>query len=146
MTGPLRTYTELSRLDTFEDRYDYLRIGASVGVETFGYDRYLNQQFYHSVEWRRAREKVILRDQACDLGMLDREIFDKILVHHMNPMSREDILTGNETLCDPEFLIRRYTLSRKSLRRKNKCACNTSVLLEVQDAPYFRKAYRRKRF
>ena len=105
MTGPLRTYTELSRLETFEDRYDYLRIGASVGVETFGYDRYLNQQFYHSAEWRRAREKVILRDQACDLGMLDREIFDKILVHHMNPMSREDILTGNETLCDPEFLI-----------------------------------------
>lgn len=105
MTGPLRTFSELSRLDTFEDRYDYLRIGASVGVETFGYDRYLNQQFYHSVEWRRAREKVILRDQACDLGMLDREIFDKILVHHMNPMSREDILAGDETLCDPEFLI-----------------------------------------
>ena len=105
MTGPLRTFSELSRLDTFEDRYDYLRIGASVGVETFGYDRYLNQQFYHSVEWRRAREKVIIRDQACDLGMLDREIFDKILVHHMNPMSREDILAGNETLCDPEFLI-----------------------------------------
>lgn len=101
----IRTYSELITLPTFEERYRYLRLGGRVGEETFGFDRYLNQIFYRSEEWRAIRDEVIIRDAGCDLGMPDREIFGKILVHHMNPIRQEDILRRSKFLLDPEYLI-----------------------------------------
>lgn len=101
-----KTYSELIRLSTFEDRFRYLMIRGSVGKDTFGADRYFNQKFYKSGEWRRIRDQVITRDLGCDLGIKDREIFGPIIVHHMNPFLMED-LTGDNAmdLLDPEYLI-----------------------------------------
>lgn len=102
----IRTYTELSKLQTFEERYEYLKIGGSVGEETFGFDRYLNQMFYKSKEWIAVRNFVIARDNGCDLGIPGREIVgNKILVHHINPITKEDILNNSEFLLNPEYLI-----------------------------------------
>lgn len=101
----IRTYSELITLPTFEERYRYLRLGGRVGEETFGFDRYLNQLLYKSDKWLRVRDKVILRDNGCDLGIEGREIRGKILVHHMNPITVEDIVLGREEVFDPEFLI-----------------------------------------
>lgn len=106
MNGVIRTYSELITLPTFEERYRYLRLGGRVGEETFGVDRYLNQVFYQrDMEWKSVRDFVIIRDGGCDLGMPDREIFGKILVHHMNPITQEDILRRSKFLLDPEYLI-----------------------------------------
>lgn len=101
----IRTYSELITLPTFEERYEYLRLGGIVGEETFGFDRYLNQSFYKSKEWLAIRDKVIIRDNGCDLAMEDREIHGRILIHHMNPITKEDILNRSEFLLDPEYLI-----------------------------------------
>ena len=101
----IRTYSELITLPTFEERYRYLRLGGKVGEETFGFDRYINQTFYRSQEWRSIRDYVITRDNGCDLGIEDREIAGRILIHHMNPISVEDILHRSEYLLDPEYLI-----------------------------------------
>lgn len=101
----IRTYSELIRLHTFEERYRYLRLGGAVGKETFGFDRYLNQQFYHTDEWKSIRNYVIIRDNGCDLGIEGREIQDRILVHHMNPITKDDILERSEILLNPEYLI-----------------------------------------
>ena len=101
----IKTYSELITLPTFEDRYEYLRLGGKVGEETFGFDRYLNQVFYKSDEWRAIRDYVIIRDNGCDLAMIDREIHGRILVHHMNPISAEDIARRSKYLLDPEYLI-----------------------------------------
>jgi hypothetical protein len=100
-----RTYSELERLPTFEERYDYLRLGGSVGVSTFGFDRYINQDFYRSRDWKLTRDYVIIRDNGCDLGISGYEIHDSILVHHMNPMSADDVIHGEEWILNPEFLI-----------------------------------------
>lgn len=97
--------TELFRLRTFEDRYEYLKLGGNVGASTFGFDRYLNQRFYRSPEWLSARNEVILRDNACDLGIDDREIYSDILVHHMNPICPEDLEDYNPDILNPEYLI-----------------------------------------
>jgi hypothetical protein len=101
----IKTYSELSRIDNFRDRFAYLRLGGAVGAETFGFDRYLNQEFYRSVLWKRARTHVIARDYGCDLGFDGHEIFDKVYVHHMNPMSPDDIKHSNVDILDPEYLI-----------------------------------------
>lgn len=101
----IRNYTELERLRSFEERFEYLKLKGSVGRETFGYDRYLNQRFYTSTQWRNVRQFVIARDNASDLGISGFEIYDQILIHHMNPISPEDILQGNEDTLNPEFLI-----------------------------------------
>lgn len=102
----MRTYTELMRRDTFEERYRYLRLYGRVGVETFGMDRWLNQNFYSKdEEWLEVRRFVIIRDNGCDLAMSDRPIESRILVHHMNPITREDILRRTKYLLDPEYLI-----------------------------------------
>ena len=102
----IRTYSELMKLPTFEERYEYLKIGGAVGEETFGFDRYLNQVFYKSEEWKSVRNYVITRDKGCDLGVEDREIVgDRILVHHMNPITKEDILKRSDILLNPEYLI-----------------------------------------
>lgn len=101
-----RTYSELKQLETFEERYEYLKLGGKVGEDTFGFDRYLNQIFYKSKEWESIRNEVILRDNGCDLGIPDREIRgDRILVHHMNPITKEDILNRSDILLNPEYLI-----------------------------------------
>ena len=101
----IRIYSELITLPTFEERYRYLKIGGTVGEETFGFDRYLNQSFYKTKEWLRIRDHVIIRDQGCDLAMIDREIRGKILIHHMNPITKEDIVRRTKYLLDPEYLI-----------------------------------------
>lgn len=101
----IRTYSEIITLPTFKERYEYLRLDGTVGEETFGFDRYLNQMFYKDPEWLSVRDFVILRDNGCDLGILDREIVGRIYVHHMNPITVEDIVNRSKYLLDPEYLI-----------------------------------------
>lgn len=100
-----RTYSELRRLDTFEERYRYLQLRGQVGGSTFGFDRYINQRFYTSRQWRQVRDVVIARDEGLDLGIPGYEIFDKIIIHHMNPMTAEDIEHGDDDILNPEYLI-----------------------------------------
>lgn len=101
----IRTYSDLSRLETFEERYRYLSLQGNVGEATFGFDRYINQQFYRSTEWRRLRYHVIARDNGCDLGVEGRDIHARLIIHHMNPMTFSDIAQSDSSILDPEFLI-----------------------------------------
>ena len=101
----IRTYSELRRLTDFEERYKYLALRGSVGRSTFGFDRYINQQFYTSTQWRQIRHHVIARDLGCDLGVEGYEIHDRIYIHHMNPMTVDDIVHGEDSILNPEFLI-----------------------------------------
>lgn len=106
MMKNIRTYSELILLPTFEERYEYLKLDGVVGEETFGFDRYLNQTFYQrDIEWKKARDFVIIRDSGCDLGIEGREIRGKIIVHHMNPITKYDLLNRTKFLLDPEYLI-----------------------------------------
>lgn len=101
-----KTYKELKKLKTFEERFDYLKLNGIVGQETFGFDRFLNQEFFHSNEWRRLRRQIIIRDEGCDLGILDREIQGCVYVHHMNPIRPEHFETVDlEVLLNPDNLI-----------------------------------------
>lgn len=100
-----RTYRELKRLKTFEGRFNYLKLKGMVGEATFGWDRYLNQQLYHSSEWRTLRDEIIIRDDGCDLGISGYEIHDIVVVHHMNPLTLEDIENGSFRVFDPDQLI-----------------------------------------
>lgn len=106
-----RTYYDLRRLRTFEDRFIYLKLDGSVGRSTFGFDRWLNQRFYNSPEWQSVRRQVILRDDGCDLGIPGYEIHTGLYIHHMNPITQDDILHGEDHILDPEFLI---TVSMKT--------------------------------
>jgi hypothetical protein len=101
----LKSYRELRTLRTFEERFEYLKIGGVVGRETFGFERYLNQAFYNSNEWKPCRRDIIIRDKGCDLAIPDREIFDRIIVHHINPITAEDIELGRDCILDPDNLI-----------------------------------------
>lgn len=101
----MRTYTELIQLPTFKERYEYLRLGGYVGKDTFGFDRYLNQRFYHSAEWKRIRRDVIIRDEGRDLAMPGYEIQNGIYIHHMNPIGQKDVQEATEFLLNPEYLI-----------------------------------------
>lgn len=101
----IRSYSELSRFNTFEDRFEYLKLGGGIGRATFGFDRYINQQFYSSMEWQDARQHVIVRDEGCDLGVVGYEIHTELLIHHMNPINVDDILHREAWILDPEFLI-----------------------------------------
>jgi len=105
MNQMIRTYSELSRLKTFDERFEYLKLDGKVAQPTFGFERYLNQLFYTSAPWREARDKVIIRDNGCDLGLDGYEIFGRIYVHHMNPITAEDIRLRRPWILDPEFLI-----------------------------------------
>lgn len=105
MRSFIRTYEELITFPTFEERYDYLRLVGKVGEETFGYDRYMNQMFYRSKEWKRIRDVVILRDNGCDLGVEGYDICERAMIHHMNPISVDDIKHSSQFLMDPRFLI-----------------------------------------
>lgn len=100
-----RSYSELIRFETFDERFEYLKLGGGVGRSTFGFDRYINQNFYTSQEWENVRRHVIIRDGGCDLGVVGYEIHQNPLIHHMNPMSVEDILQHEAWILDPEFLI-----------------------------------------
>lgn len=100
-----RSYSELRHLESFEDRFEYLKLGGSVGISTFGFDRWINQLFYRSKEWKSIRHHVILRDNGCDLGVLGYEIHRDLLVHHINPLSIKDIEERKEWILDPNFLI-----------------------------------------
>lgn len=100
-----RTFSELKLRKTFEERFDYLKLTGFVGVRSFGFDRYINQGFYKSREWLRVRDQVIIRDQGCDLGIIGYEISAKILIHHINPITLDDLESGNSEILDPEFLI-----------------------------------------
>lgn len=101
----IRSYSELCTLNTFEDRYKYLQLSGAVGKDTFGFDRYLNQIFYRSQEWKSVRDKVIIRDDGCDLGVKGHEIHGRIYIHHMNPIMLKDIEQRTDLLLNPEYLI-----------------------------------------
>lgn len=105
LTMTIKTYSELAKLKTFKERFEYLKLGGIVGEETFGFDRYLNQMFYKTNEWKSVRDKVIVRDNGCDLGLEGYDIYGRILIHHMNPINLEDIAKRNPDILDPEFLI-----------------------------------------
>lgn len=104
-TSKIRSYSELRRIRDFGDRYKYLALRGTVGEMTFGFDRYMNQQFYTSREWRSVRNEVIVRDNGCDLGIEGYEIYKGLYIHHMNPMSVNDIKHGNPDILEPEYLI-----------------------------------------
>lgn len=101
----VRTYSELIGLETIEERYRYLALRGVVGKTTFGFDRYINQAFYTSSEWRRIRHQIIVRDNGCDLGIEDYEIHGDLVIHHLNPMAPFDIANGASSILDPEYLI-----------------------------------------
>jgi hypothetical protein len=101
----LKTYKELKHLKTFKDRFNYLKLNGVVGESTFGFDRNINQSFYHSKLWKDVRDYVIVRDYGCDLGVEGYEIYSKLLIHHMNPIQVSDIINSEDWILDPEFLI-----------------------------------------
>lgn len=111
----MKTYSELIRLPTFKERFDYLKLDGKVGEDTFGFDRYFNQAMYHSPEWRDIRRKVLVRDEGCDLAIPDREIYGKAIVHHMNPISLKDIEEHNPDIFDPEYLITTSKLTHDAI-------------------------------
>lgn len=101
-----KTYSELILLDSFSERFEYLKLCGAVGAETFGYNRYLNQTLYRSEEWKRFRRKIIIRDNACDLALEDRPIFEnRIIIHHINPLTKEQILNRDPVIFDPNNVI-----------------------------------------
>lgn len=118
-TRIIRKYSELKRLKTFEERFEYLNLLGKVGHNIWGSERYINQSFYKSKAWKEVRHKVIVRDEACDLGVSDREIYDKLIVHHMTPLTLEDIETGSPYLLDPEYLICTQLVTHNALHYGN---------------------------
>lgn len=101
----IRTYSELIMIPTFEERFEYLQLKGSVGKDTFGYDRYLNQVLYRSPEWKRLRNQIIIRDGGCDLACDGYDIYDKVLIHHLNPITVEDVLARSRKVFDPDNLV-----------------------------------------
>ena len=101
----IKTYSELITIPTFEERFEYLQLKGSVGKDTFGYDRYLNQVLYRSPEWKRLRNQIIIRDGGCDLACDGYDIYDKVLIHHLNPITVEDVLTRSRKVFDPDNLV-----------------------------------------
>lgn len=123
----IRSYSELVQLCTYEERFRYLSLEGVVGGDTFGFDRYLNQQFYRSAEWKRARDIVISRDRGCDLGIPGREIQGKILVHHMNPLTVADIQGGGEFMLDPEYLVCVSHETHNAIHYGDKSVCRADI-------------------
>lgn len=104
-TTTIRTYSELIKLPTFEERFNYLKMGGAVGADTFGFDRIFNQRFYSSKEWKSLRDQIIIRDNGCDLGVEGYEIYGQVIVHHLNPITLKDIEDASDFLLNPEYLI-----------------------------------------
>lgn len=111
----IKMYSELITIPTFEERFKYLRLDGSVGEQTFGFDRYINQVFYQSYEWKKVRDAVIIRDNGCDLGVEGHDIRGKILIHHMNPITVRDIETCSDFLLNPEYLISTMHLTHNAI-------------------------------
>lgn len=105
MRTTTRTYSDLRQISSFTERFEYLSLRATVGEVTFGFDRYINQEFYRSREWKLARRDVIARDLGCDLGVAGYDIFDRVYIHHMNPMTAHELIDGDPSVLDPEYLI-----------------------------------------
>ena len=126
-----RRYSELMRLHTFKERYDYLRLGGIVGTSTFGFDRYINQDFYRSREWRSVRDQTIVRDNGCDLGIDGYEIHGNLLVHHMNPMTADDVVYGEEWIVNPEFLITTTNETHNAIHYGNQSLLKTPFVPRV---------------
>lgn len=115
-TKTIRTYTELSKLKTFDERFKYLQLKGHIGVDTFGFDRYMNQTFYRSRDWKRIRDWIILRDNGCDLGIEGRDVYGRnIVIHHMNPIAPEDILDRTDYLLNPDYLITTSRLTHNAI-------------------------------
>ena len=130
----IKTYSELLKLKTFKERYEYLKLDNTVGEETFGFDRYINQMFYKSDEWKRVRNYVITRDNGCDLGIPDRKIIDSvILVHHMNPITKEDIINKNEILLDPEYLITTIKPTHNAIHYGDESLLNDDLVIRSKN-------------
>ena len=111
----IRTYSELMNLDTFAERFRYLSLHGQVGEATFGFDRYMNQKFYTSTQWRHVRQQVIARDLGCDLGFPGYEIYNRPTIHHLNPMTVANLVDGDEIVLDPEFLITTTLLTHNAI-------------------------------
>ena len=126
----MRTYSELCKLKTFEERFRYLKLGGHIGVETFGFDRYLNQVFYASPEWRNLRNRIIARDNGGDMGLLDFPINGRILVHHMNPICVDDIVDRNSDILNPEYLISVGHDTHNAIHYGDESLLRTKVLVE----------------
>ena len=136
-----RNYEDLIRLKTFEERFDYLKLDGSAGVATFGFDRYLNQMFYKSREWRAIRDYVIVRDNGCDLGMEDHEINSGVIIHHMNPISKKDITDRSEFLLEPEYLITTILSTHNAIHYGDETLLNNRMLIQrsINDTCPWRK-------
>ncbi len=115
----IRTYSELITIPTFEERFEYLKLNGQVGIDTFGFDRYLNQKFYTSKEWRSVRDYVIVRDNGTDLGIDDLEIYGPITIHHINPITVDDLINRRDYCLDPEFLICVSDSTHKAIHYSN---------------------------
>lgn len=126
-----RTYTELSRLSSFEERFRYLKLHGKVGVDTFGFDRIFNQMFYHSGEWKKIKDRIIARDLGRDLGVEGYEIeYEPILIHHMNPITIDDIRNSTEYLLDPEYLICTTSATHRAIHYGTEDFLRQKVLVE----------------
>lgn len=119
----------MMKFDNFMDRFRYLKLSGKVGDETFGYDRYLNQTFYRLKEWKKIRDFVIVRDNGCDLAIDDREILGKIEVHHMNPITKQDIMDRSDFLLNPEFLISTSSLTHKALHYGDESILSGDIII-----------------
>lgn len=127
----IRTYSELVRLPTFIERYNYLRLGEKIGRETFGFDRYLNQIFYKSDEWLEVRNKIIIRDLGCDLGIEGHDIPKGfVLIHHMNPITKKDIELRSEFLLEPEYLITTILSTHNAIHYSDESLIRSRTLIE----------------
>ena len=117
----IRTYSELIQLPTFEERFEYLKLSAKIGDESFGFDRYLYQEFLQTNGWKQIRNKIIIRDNACDLAHPDRQILNSrnLVIHHMNPVGPEDVLTHSDFLLNPEFLICTLDITHQAIHYSN---------------------------
>lgn len=115
----VKTYSELIALPTFEERFKYLQLSGSVGADTFGFDRYLNQIFYKSKEWKRLRNQIIIRDNGCDLAVIGYDIYEHIIIHHMNPITKDDVLNRSDILMNPEYLICTTHLTHNAIHYGN---------------------------
>lgn len=137
----IRTYSELMKLTTFEERFAYLKLNNGVGQDTFGFDRYLNQNFYRSKDWKAIRNQIIVRDNGCDLGIEDCPIFSKVIIHHMNPIRVEDIIDVTEYLCNPEYLICVSQQTHNAIHYGNKeiIQANKIVEREANDTCLWRR-------
>ena len=129
----IKTYSELITLPTFEERFAYLQLNGVVGRDTFGFDRYLNQNFYRSKRWRSIRDQIIIRDNGCDLGVEGYDIYGKILIHHINPITLDDIEQESEFLLNPEYLITTTHNTHNAIHYGNESLLSTMPIERVKN-------------